>query len=37
MFANLLTGIATLTANTESKACVFVFADEPECPKSLLK
>lgn len=34
---NLLTGLAGIVASIGSQACVLVFADEPECPKNLLK
>lgn len=34
---NLLTGLATGAALTGSKACFFVFVDEPVCPKCLIK
>ena len=37
MFANVLSGIAGAAADTGSKACVFLFIDEPECPKCLIK
>lgn len=36
-FANLLTNLATTVADTGSKGCFIVFADEPKCPKSLIK
>lgn len=32
-----LTGIATFVANLGSNACLFLWVDEPECPKSLIK
>ena len=34
---NLLSTLATGIANTGSSGCFVVFADEPECPKCLLK
>lgn len=37
MFANLLKIIGLGAANAESQACYFLFIDEPECPKSLIK
>ena len=37
MFANILSSIAGSAADTGSKTCIFVLADEPECPKSLIK
>lgn len=37
MFANLLMMLGLGAANAESQACMVVFIDEPECPKSLLK
>lgn len=36
-FANILTTVSEATGNIQSKGCFFLFADEPECPKSLLK
>lgn len=32
-----LTGIATFVANLGANACLFLWVDEPECPKSLIK
>ena len=37
MFANFLAGIGSFFANMGSTACVFMWWDEPECPKSLVK
>ena len=37
MFANFLAGIGAFFANMGSQACVFVWYDEPKCPKSLIK
>lgn len=37
MFAELLKVLGLGAANVESQACILVFVDEPECPKSLLK
>ncbi len=37
IIANILSGIGTLTASIGSQACSFVLADEPKCPKSLIK
>ena len=37
MFASLLSWIGSLSASAGSKACIFLFADEPKMPKSLLK
>ena len=34
---NLLSTLATGAANTGSQGCFFVFVDEPECPKCLIK
>ena len=34
---SLLTSIASFVANLGSSACVFLWSDEPECPKSLIK
>lgn len=33
----LLANIATFFAGLGSSACVYLWADEPECPKSLIK
>ncbi len=35
--ANILSAIGITSASTGSQACVFFFADEPECPESLIK
>lgn len=37
MFADLLSNVAGSVADTGSKACFFVFLDEPECPEDLIK
>lgn len=37
MLANLLAMLGIGAANTGSQACVFFYADEPECPESLIK
>ena len=37
MFTNLLVALGSGLAQGSSSACVFMFLDEPECPKSLLK
>jgi cyclic lactone autoinducer peptide len=36
-FANFLTNLASIAGNAQSKACLFIIADEPKCPKSLIK
>lgn len=35
--ANALAGIGSFFSSIGSNACVFVYVDEPDCPKSLLK
>ena len=35
--ANLLATIGIGSASPGSQACFFFFADEPECPESLIK
>ncbi len=35
--ASILAAFGSLTAGFGSNACYFVFIDEPECPKSLIK
>lgn len=37
MLANVLEFFGNVAAYIPSKACFFVFLDEPECPKSLIK
>ncbi len=37
MLADLLEFLGTLAGGTASQACFFLFVDEPECPKSLIK
>lgn len=37
LFASTLSFFGMLTATTESQACIILFCDEPECPKSLIK
>lgn len=37
MLASLLEALGTLASGAASQACLFVFIDEPECPKSLIK
>ncbi len=36
-FSTILATVGSLLANVGSKACMLVIADEPECPKSLIK
>lgn len=33
----LLANIATFVAGLGTSACIFLWVDEPECPKSLIK
>ena len=35
--ATILSALGSATANTESKTCLLMMLDEPECPKSLIK
>ena len=35
--ANLLANIGSSLAETSSSGCFLAFADEPECPESLIK
>lgn len=35
--SNLFASMGNLAANFGSQACIVVFLDEPECPKSLTK
>ena len=35
--ANLLANTSVAAAETSSSACMLWFADEPECPESLIK
>ena len=35
--ATILAAFGTAVANTGSKGCIVAIADEPECPKSLIK
>ena len=35
--ATLIAAFGTAVANTGSKGCLLIMADEPECPKSLIK
>ena len=37
LFASVLSFFGTLSAEAGSNACSFFWADEPECPKSLIK
>ena len=37
LFSNILAALGLGAANAGSQACFVVFADEPECPKSLVK
>lgn len=37
LITSLLATIGSFVASMGSQACFFVIADEPECPKSLIK
>ena len=37
LFSNILAGLGSLAASVGTNACVMMFYDEPECPKSLIK
>ena len=37
MFANILSFLGGTFGDIQSKECLFLFIDEPECPKSLIK
>ena len=37
LLSNILAALGLGAANAGSQACFVVFADEPECPKSLVK
>ena len=37
LFVTILSFIGQLAANIGSTGCVYIFIDEPECPKSLIK
>ena len=37
LFSKVLVGLGTMVASFGSNACVMWFADEAECPKSLIK
>jgi len=37
LFSNILAALGLGAANAGSQACFVLFADEPECPKSLIK
>ena len=37
LFSNILAALGLGAANVGSQACFVVLADEPECPKSLIK
>lgn len=37
LLANVLVGVGSGASNGVSQACVFMYFDEPECPKSLIK
>ncbi len=37
LFASVLSFFGTLSAEAGSDACIVLWIDEPECPKSLIK
>lgn len=37
VIANFFIDVGSAAADTGSKACVFLYLDEAECPKSLIK
>lgn len=37
LLANILSLVGVGVASTNSNTCFFAFADEPECPESLIK
>lgn len=37
LIASILSTLGTMAASFGSQACFLVIADEPECPKSLIK
>ena len=37
IISSVLEGLGNLAASVGTNACSFWFADEPECPKSLIK
>lgn len=37
LFSNILAALGLGAANVGSQACLMFIADEPECPKSLIK
>jgi len=37
LLASLLEGLGSIVATMGTNACFMFYADEPECPKSLLK
>lgn len=37
LFASFLSFLGMGAASTGSQACVFLFVDEPKCPKNLIK
>ncbi len=37
LFASVLSFFGTLSAEAESNACMLLWLDESECPKSLIK
>lgn len=37
LISNVLEGIGSIASNFGTSACFVFFADEPECPKTLIK
>lgn len=37
LLANLFAGVGTMASDSASSACVFMYFDEPKCPKNLIK
>lgn len=37
LISKILEGLGSIGSNFGTNACVMVFIDEPECPKSLIK
>ena len=37
LIASILSALGTMVASFGSQACFLIIADEPECPKSLIK
>ena len=37
LIASILKGVGAFAATMGTNACAFLYVDEPECPKSLIK